>query len=200
MRIPRIARGRPSGRRAPPPALTPLPPFDHDAALRACAAGDRSALQSIYRREGRYLLGVALRIVRERAAAEDVLHDAFLRIWRSAHGFDAALGSGRGWIFTVVRHAALDHVRRAGREQPTEDDALASLLHEARPAAPGPDGDAGALARCLEALDEQPRRSIVHAFVDGETHAEVAARLGAPLGTVKSWIRRGLLALRECLA
>ena len=78
-----------------PPAALTEEAFDHDAALKACAHGDRDALRRIYERESRYLLGVALRIVRDRAAAEDVLHDAFMAIWNRASSFDASRGAGR---------------------------------------------------------------------------------------------------------
>lgn len=174
-------------------------PFDHDAALRACARGEQQALRALYEHEARWLLGVALRIVRNRQAAEDVLHDAFLGIWQGAAGFDARLGSGRGWVYTVVRHAALNHARRASREVAADEETLEPLLQAAAPEDPGP-FDAGSLERCLTALEEPRRRAIVHAFVDGYNHAQIAACMQAPLGTVKSWIRRGLLSLKACLS
>ena len=83
-------------------------PFDHDAALAACARGERQALAQIYSLEGRYLLGVALRIVRQRQSAEDVLHDAFVSIWQRAGSFDPARGAGRNWIYNVIQHATLN--------------------------------------------------------------------------------------------
>lgn len=174
--------------------------FDHETALVACARGDAQAFRDLYDHEGRFLLGVAIRIVRQREAAEDVLHDAFVQIWQKAASFDARLGSGRGWIYTVVRHAALNHLRRTQREISTEDGALEVLLDAAVPVDASDDLDTGSLERCLGLLDEPRRRSIVHAYVDGYNHAQIAARMQAPLGTVKSWIRRGLLSLRECLS
>ncbi len=176
----------------------PTATFDHDATLRDCARGDQSALRRLYEHESRWLLGIALRIVRERAAAEDVVHDAFLRIWRSAASFDASLGSGRGWVCTVVRHCALDHARRAGREAPPADpDAFEATL--AAEVAPDPGLDAESLERCLAQLEEPRRRCVLYAFVEGCTHEEIAVRVGAPLGTVKSWIRRSLKSLKECM-
>ena len=85
--------------------------FDYEAALQACARGDQYALRAIYERERRWLMAVALRITRRREVAEEVLHDAFLQIWDKAGTFDAALGSARGWIYTVVRHRALNFAR-----------------------------------------------------------------------------------------
>jgi RNA polymerase sigma factor (sigma-70 family) len=177
--------------------------FDYEGALEACARGERYALRAIYEREARSLLGVALRIVRDRETAHDVMQDAFLQVWQRASTYQRALGSGRGWIYTVVRHRALDEVRRVRRELPVGDDLEA--IADARAAADeGPDdpphADAAALERCLAALDERKRDCIVRAFVGGYTHEQIAADIAAPIGSVKSWIRRGLLSLKECLS
>ncbi len=175
--------------------------FDYEAALQACARGDQYALRAIYERERRWLMAVALRITRRREVAEEVLHDAFLQIWSKAGTFDAALGSARGWIYTVVRHRALNFARSSQRSVNVDDEALVKLA-DAQVAWRNDDRDvdAGALAECLDRLDERKRHCIVLAFVEGYSHDELAARLAAPLGTVKSWIRRGLLELKECLA
>jgi RNA polymerase sigma-70 factor (ECF subfamily) len=175
--------------------------FDYEAALEACARGERFALNALYQREARWLLGVAQRIVGDRDSAHDVLQDAFLQIWQRAASYQRALGSARGWVYTVVRHRALDVARRAGREVGMGDDieAIADARQEIAPAEDAfPDGSA--LDRCLEKLDERKREAIVCAFVEGYTHEQIATQLSTPVGTVKSWIRRGLLALRECLS
>lgn len=175
--------------------------FDYEAALAGCARGDRSALRGIYERDARQLMGVALRIVRRRELANEVLHDAFLQIWQRAATFDPALGSGRGWIFSVVRHRALNTVRSGSRETLVAE----SPLDETADDAPDPMErlarvkEAEALRRCLEQLDASRRTSILLAYLDGLTHEQIAAKLATPLGTVKAWIRRGLLALKECL-
>ncbi|WP_343623975.1 sigma-70 family RNA polymerase sigma factor [Roseateles puraquae] len=179
------------------------PPFDHEAALLACARGERFALRALYEHEGRWLLGVALRIVRDRATAEDVLHDAFVQIWSRADSFEPSLGSARGWIYTVVRHAALKAVRDPGRELLMDMPELAALAdtHQADLDDPGDRAlDTDSLERCLQRLDEARRACVVHAFVDGYTHEQIAERLATPLGTVKSWIRRSLASLKDCLA
>jgi RNA polymerase sigma-70 factor (ECF subfamily) len=158
----------------------------------------------IYDREARWLLGVVRRIVRDAALAEDVLQEALLQVWQHAASFDPALGSARGWIYTVVRHQALKAVRRPELEQVVEPDVLAGLsdaLQSASDAADAEHGvDADGLERCLQRLDADKRACVVHAFVDGYTHEQIAQRLSAPLGTVKSWIRRSLVSLRDCLA
>jgi len=182
----------------------PLDPLDHEAALAACARGERFALRVIYEREGRWLLGVVQRIVRDPARAEEVFQDAMLQVWSRAATFDPSLGSGRGWIYTVVRHQALKAVRRDGIEDVLEPQALGDLAdarqsaqHEALEANPL---DTDRLERCLERLEPERRACVLHAFVDGYTHDQIARRLATPLGTVKAWIRRSLLALRECMA
>lgn len=180
--------------------------FDHDAELQACARGEAAALQRIYEQESRYLLGVALRIVRDRATAEDVLHDAFVAIWSRAASFDPQRGTGKGWIYTVVRHAALNR-RRDSAHHIVLDDAAATaqerkealeawndLNHDLTHAS-----TLGRLGHCLENLEPSRRACLLHAYVDGCSHGEIAARLQAPLGTVKAWIQRGLRSLRECM-
>lgn len=182
------------------------PAFDHDAALLACARGESAALQSLYETEGRYLLGVALRIVRQRQQAEDVLHDAFIRIWQKAASFDPALGAGRGWIYSVVRHAALNAVRSGARQVHVDEDAL--LAHEDATAlaqyagAADPfelSADLGHLEDCLDQLEPARRDCILYAYVEGCSHGEIAERTNTPLGTVKAWIRRGMRSLRTCM-
>ncbi len=172
-----------------------LPAFDHQAHLAACASGDRQALQRLYQEEGARLLGVARRLVKDTALAEDVVHDAFIRIWTRAATFDPARGSARGWMFSITRHLALDFLRRHERDVPLEDEAapddhaseVDGPLHSAR------------MGACLEQLEPIRRHCLIQAYVDGASHAEIARKVGAPLGTVKAWVRRSLAALRECL-
>ena len=176
-------------------------PFDYESALQSCAHGDRYALRAIYERERRWLMAVAMRLVRRRELAEEVLNDAFLQIWSKAGTYNPRLGSARGWIYTVVRHRALN-VLRGIQSAPERDDEHYEELLEAHAAWQGEDrsADHRALAQCLETLDKPTRQCILLGFIDGYSHEEVAARLGTPLGTVKSWIRRGLLAMKECLS
>ena len=179
------------------PRSLPEAPFDYEACLLACARGDQRALRRLYEQDSSRLLGVALRIARDKALAEDIVHDAFIKIWRGAASFDPARGSARGWVFSVTRHLALNFVRNHHREVPlgeehndlaTDDDAVEFSARS------------GQIHHCLEQLDPARRRCILHAYVDGYSQSEIAQKLDIPLGTVKAWIKRSLAALRECMA
>ena len=183
------------------------PSFDYEQALRGCARGDRQALQDLYRQESRHLLGVALRIVRQRQQAEDVLHDAFMAIWTKAASFDATLGSGRGWIYSVTRNLALNSVRNGAREVSVDEETAEALDAQTSMEAHRQLADAfemraslGRLNDCLSRLEPARRTCILYAYVDGCSHGEIAARTQTPLGTVKAWIKRGMGSLRECMA
>jgi RNA polymerase sigma-70 factor, ECF subfamily len=175
-------------------------PDDAAALLHRCAGGDRAAFRLLYDRWGNRLYGITLRITRQAPLAADATQDAFVQIWQQAHRFDPDRGTADAWLIGIARYRALDIVRRRAREVPgyepeeREDgspDALARLVSTA---------EGAALHRCLAALEADRRRLVVMAFVDGLSHSELATRLSVPLGTVKSWIRRSLLSLRECLA
>lgn len=181
--------------------------FDYEQALHDCALGNRQAFERIYQREGRYLLGVALRIVRQRQQAEDVLHDAFMNIWTQAASFDAARGSGRGWIYSIVRHASLNAMRQGAREVLVDEETAQALdahmsmeAHHHATDAFEIQASLGKLNDCLSRLDPVRRNCILYAYVDGCSHVEIAERTHTPLGTVKSWIKRSLGTLRECMA
>jgi RNA polymerase sigma-70 factor (ECF subfamily) len=170
------------------------------ALLHRCADGDRVAFRQLYDRWGSRLYGIALRITHQAALAADATQDAFVQIWQQAHRFDPGRGGPEAWLIGIVRYRALDMVRRHSREVPgyepeeREDvapDALARLVSTA---------EGAALHRCLGELEEDRRRLVVLAFVDGLSHSELAERMRVPLGTVKSWIRRSLITLRGCLA
>jgi RNA polymerase sigma factor (sigma-70 family) len=198
------------------PHLTPAPhesttpdadsTFDYEQALHDCALGNRQALERLYSLESRYLLGVALRIVRERQKAEDVLHDAFMSIWTQAASFDAARGSGRGWIYSVVRNAALNAVRQGAREVFVDEETAEALDAQSSMEAHRHITDAfelnaslGRLNDCLSRLEPARRNCILYAYVDGCSHGEIAERTKTPLGTVKAWIKRSMGTLRECM-
>ena len=172
-------------------------------ALARCARGDRSALRAIFESEGPRLVAVAERIVRRRDLAEEVVQDAFIQIWTKAPQYSRERGSPRGWIYGIVRHRSIDVVRHRSWEDLTDETELARLQEsDHADIAENIWMDLGARSRlreCLEQLDEAKRRCILMAYVCGYTHTEIAGRLRLPAGTAKTWIRRGLALLRECM-
>ncbi|GJG97574.1 sigma-70 family RNA polymerase sigma factor [Cupriavidus pauculus] len=180
--------------------------FDYAGAIAGCEKRDAEALRRLYDHASPYLLGVALRIVRDRQTAEDVLHDAFLKIWTAAGSYDGSRGEARGWLFSIVGHEALNTVRGRLRAIPVDEDVAQALDAQAALAAYASEFDAaeqrvlvGRLGECLGELEVPKRDSILLAYLDGCSQGEIAKRLGAPLGTVKAWMRRGLRALKECM-
>lgn len=171
-------------------------------ALARVARGSQSALEEVYSRTSAKLFGLCLRILGDRGEAEDALQEVYVSVWRRAGTFDPARASPITWLAALARNRAIDRLRSAGRQRPAEplDEALGIA-----------DGSADALAQlegsedrrrlmaCVGALEERQSRSIRAAFFEGLTYSELAERASVPLGTMKSWIRRGLLRLRECL-
>ena len=177
-------------------------PRDQDSQMAAqLKRGETSAIESLYDRYGRLAYGLAFRIVNERGAAEDVVQDAFVSVWRNAAGFDAGRGSLRNWLLSIVRNRAIDRLRESSRVR-TEID-----LADAAPQAEVPDvWEAVALdlerkqiqEGFLELPDPQ-RRTLELAYFGGYTHVEIASRMRVPLGTVKSRMRIGLEKMRTFL-
>lgn len=184
----------------------PEPCFDYEACLAACARGEQQALQDLYQQESARLLGVAKRIARDNALAEDIVHDAFIKIWTRAASFDPARGSARGWIFIVTRHLALNFMRDNAREVQVSEYSEMALHDLASMQTSSGNVDSfdyrarsGRIYVCLEQLEPARRNCILHAYVDGYSHSQISQKLGTPLGTVKAWIKRSLVVLRECM-
>ena len=171
------------------------------AALARVAAGDRAAMQEVYRRTSAKLFGVCLRIFGERAEAEDAVQDVYLAIWRKAGTFDPARSSPITWLVTLARNRAIDRLRASGR-RPTAPLELAADVADETPDAETAlvhaDEDTRVL-ECIEHLRPDDAVMIRTAFFDGVTYADLAERANLPLGTVKSRMRRSLLKLRDCL-
>lgn len=174
---------------------------DHSTLLTACAEGDRTALKQLMQAEGGRMLGVARRMLRRTDLAEDAVQDTLVQIWRKAHQFDAAKGNARGWVYTILRNRCLTMLRTEAREVATEPGTLDETAeHQVLDTAFDRLEVTGDLRRCLSGLDDATRRAILSSYVLGHSHGEIAGRMEAPLGSVKSWVRRGLLKLRECLS
>jgi RNA polymerase sigma-70 factor, ECF subfamily len=172
------------------------------AALVRVAAGDRAALRMVYQDTSAKLFGVLLRILNDRGEAEDVLQEVFVTVWRKAGSFDPAKASPITWLVTIARNRAIDRLRAGRGSRRTEPIGAADDVSDPAPAAAERVEQAQEerrLASCLEELEAQHAAAIRAAFLDGATYDELARRMGVPLGTMKSWIRRGLLKLRACL-
>ena len=173
-----------------------------DKLLKDIALGNRQAFEKLYRDSSPQLFAICLRIVSQRSEAEDVLQEVFATVWRKAAQFDVERAGAMSWLAMIARNKAIDRLRsqpQARKFEPLEladeiADPIASPQRDAQAA-----GERDRLDECMKRLDDRRRSLIRAAFFDGSTYEELAARVGSPLGTVKSWIRRGLLQLRECL-
>lgn len=189
------------------------PAASHELAqlLSRSALGDRRAFADLYRRTSAHLFAVVLRIQRDRAVAEDVLQDVFVGLWRMAGSYDGRQGQPMTWLTSIARHRAIDSLRRQQAQpatQPLErddDDDSGSAGPQWPSEAPGPvelldrAGQARQLGECMAGLTAEQRQCMALAFYDGLSQSEISAHLRAPLGSVKSWIRRALGTLRRCL-
>lgn len=155
------------------------------------AAGDEAALRSLYERSAGRLFAVTLRIVRDPAAAETVVAQAYAGIWERARAFDPAHGSALAWMIAIARQLAIEAVRSRPRDLGSLGDAVIDNL-EGRIERAG-------LRRCLSELEEPARRAVLLAYRDGLSYDELGAVLGVPADTAKTWVGRALLALRQSL-
>ena len=173
--------------------------------LAAAGGGDRAAFRALYERYSTPLFSLALRFVGNEGDAEEVLQDSFVKIWRHAHAYDPRKSRPFTWAVTIVRRTAIDHLRKTSRAPasvplPEAGEAAAGLftrdnirrtaeVHEA----------AGMVRTALEAISQPQRSALELALFSTLTHTEIAERLLQPVGTIKTWIRRGLLDLRATL-
>ncbi|AYC35076.1 sigma-70 family RNA polymerase sigma factor [Pseudomonas cavernae] len=169
--------------------------------LRAVANHDRSAFAALYRLTSAKLFGICLRMLPQRSDAEDVLQEVYVTVWHKATLYDGQRASPITWLAMIARNKSIDRLRVSGVERHNEPIELLERMHEPEPASDPVEIDAERrrLDQCLAALEDRQRCVIRTAFFDGCTYEELASRSGVPLGTMKSWIRRGLLRLKECL-
>jgi RNA polymerase sigma factor (sigma-70 family) len=188
--------------------------LDLSRLLARAGLGDRAAFATLYERTSSHLFAVVLRINRDRGQAEDILQEVYVNVWRAARSFDAAQSQPLTWLTSIARNRAIDSLRRV-QTQPqmqTQSGAASALDGEEEnvydtvaDASPGPldllsrAAEARVLDQCMEKLTALQRQSVALAFFHGLSHAEVAAHLRQPLGTVKSWVRRALMTLKTCL-
>ena len=171
-------------------------------ALRRVGDKESAALEEVYIRTHAKLYGICLRILGDRGEAEDALQDIYLNVWRSADRFDPARASPITWLAALARNRAIDRLRSSARSrsmQPIETALEQSDLQENAFEQVAENQERVRLLHCIDELDGHQSNAIRAAFLDGATYAELAERAAVPLGTMKSWVRRGLLRLRECL-
>lgn len=170
--------------------------------LAKCSLHQVEALDDIYRLMSPHLFSVALRIVNRREWAEEVLQETFVNIWRNANSYNNSKGHPVTWMVSIVRNKAIDWIRtvanRAEYNHELDDELLQSLQN---PQEDLIDAEcAKAIQACLQALDQQQRDAISLVYYKGLTHQDLVKSMQSPLGTVKSWVRRGLAQLKRCLA
>ncbi len=168
--------------------------------LAATARKDEQAFNKLYSLASANLYAVALRILKKEAAAQDALQEAFVQIWHRAVDFHSDKGSPMAWMATIVRYRSLDILRKQKKMLQVDDIDLEQVDAELGPLGKLLESDmAQVLWQCLQELNDKQRSVILMAFYDGLTHDELAERTTTPLGTIKSWIRRGLQSVKGCL-
>lgn len=167
--------------------------------ITKCAAQDRVAFRMLYRDSSAKLMGVLLRILGERAEAEDALQEVYTRVWTRAGRFDAAKGRGMTWLIAISRNLAIDRLRI--RPQATSDDGLDTVQDTAPRAETRliAEGEARRMADCFATLEPDRAAAVRGAYLSGLSYVDLAARHAVPLNTMRTWLRRSLLRLRECL-
>lgn len=168
--------------------------------ISRCALGDRAAFGALYDETAPKLMGVCLRVLRDRAVAEEAMQDCFIKIWRHAERFQTGGVHPMGWMATIARNTAIDRARAGRAHEPIDRHAFAL-------AAPGPGPEAAAIARseatriadCLAALPPERAEAVRGAYLDGRSYAELAEAADVPLNTMKTWLRRALITLRSCV-
>ena len=171
------------------------------ALLQAVARKDRAAFQALYERTAPKLFAIVLRILRERAPAEDVLQDVFLRIWQNAAGFSPVAGPAMGWLIAIARNRAIDQLRTkklvslAGVDNAADPYAEIAALGDREAEM----NDLAVLRHCLGELEEPARSCVLLAYYEGYSREELAKRYDRPVNTIKTWLFRSLSALKSCL-
>ena len=170
--------------------------------LSGCARGHHPSLKKLYQRTSANLFAVALRILNDRQQAEDCLQQGYLKIWQNAGRYDYSKARPMTWMNTIIRNQALDMLRRRRVVEVSDSDEQAPELLDESPSQEEQVfrmQRGGQIHHCLETLSAQQRQCIELAYFEGMTHQELSEQLSTPLGSVKTWIRRGLLRLKECL-
>lgn len=190
--------------------MTFLPPSDPTGPLLVkISCQDRAAFRTLYSASAPKLLGVLMRMLGNRAEAEDALQEVFTRIWLNAHKFDPEKGSGMGWLITIARNHAIDRLRirkpEARRSTGRDGEDGADPVDMLADPAPGVEsmlaarGDMQRVVECFGKLERDKSAAVKGAYLEGLSYQDLSDRFNVPLNTMRSWLRRSLLQLRECL-
>jgi RNA polymerase sigma factor (sigma-70 family) len=171
------------------------------ALMDGAAKGDRAAFQALYHKTAAKLFAIVLRIVRDRAAAEDILQDTFLKVWQKAETYTSSAGEPLGWLASIARNRAIDVLRKKSPVLFDSDEEGADWFEKIMDPR---DQEANMVAmdglrHCLERIEAPVRDCILLAYYDGYSREELASRFDRPVNTVKTWLHRGLAALKACL-
>lgn len=178
-------------------------PQDIEALLARVALRDRAAFEALYDATSARLMAVALGVLKTRPAAEDAMQDAFVKIWTHADRYQVNGLSPMTWLITIARNTAIDRLRRQRGGDTADIGDMEAVLASPNP---GPErhaiaaSDAARLARCFDELPEDRAAAIRGAYLHGQSYVELAERFETPLNTMRTWLRRGLAALRECMS
>lgn len=160
---------------------------DSKTDLMACAKGEQKAFQNLYLREAPHMLALCLKLLPQRAQAEDLLRETFVLIWKNADSFDPALSSARAWMYSILRYRALARLRQPGRNRPSDEPSWPEAIPD--------QADPTLLA--LAQLDETPRKALFMAYYGGYNYEQIAAELKQPAGTIKRAVCEGLQRISE---
>jgi RNA polymerase sigma-70 factor (ECF subfamily) len=184
-------------------ATADLAPQDHiESLLSRCALRDERALEELYKAVSAPLYGLLVRMLRSRSVAEEALQDVMVKVWQHADQYAAYRGRAMAWLTSIARYRAIDLLRTQHQNAPLEaapEAALADDTSTAANEAISSERQQHNLSDCMGRLNQDQQKCISLAYVEGYSHEQVARAVGAPLGTVKSWVRRGLLSLKRCL-
>ena len=177
-------------------------PSKLEGLLAAAAGGDQGSFKGLYEATAAKLYGIILRICRDRGLSDEILQETYVKVWRSAARYDRLQGRPITWMATIARNTAIDAVRRKSEVRLQQD-----ADEDFDPFANVPDsttsdfdtGDLMALRACLERLDADQRQCVLLAYYQGYSRDELASRFDRPVGTIKTWLHRGLASLKDCL-
>lgn len=178
-----------------------LPRSQLDVLLAGVAQGDEAAFAELYQATSAKLFGVALRILRSREAAEDVVQDAYFKVWERARDFDPKIAAPVTWLAAIVRNRALDELRRRASRPASDVSELDELASDNEHPVEiiGRREDVDRLVRCLEGLEPDKRQMVRLAYLEGMSREALAKRFDRPEGTIKTWLYRSLALLKGCL-